>query len=103
MNTHNIRNASQNTSRTASFTLAHSHSQSLSSSTPATLAGLSDQQKRMMEEKRKAALAKKVSQSQGTAQQPVNLPTELKKVNSSSVFYKPAPFGTSKIVKGACV
>jgi len=102
MNTHNIRHAaSQNTTRTASSTSAHS--QPLSSSTPATLAGLSEQQKRMMEEKRKAALAKKVSHSQGTTQQPLNLPSELKKVNSSSVFYQPAPFGTSKIVKGTCV
>merc|ERR1719209_2640784 len=48
MNTHNIRHAaSQNTSRTVSSTSAHSLP--LSSSTPATLAGLSDQQKRMKE------------------------------------------------------
>jgi len=104
MNTHNIRPiTSQSASRVAP-TSSHSQtlSSSLHSSTPvSTSAVLSEQQKRMMEEKRKAALAKKMSQATPI---PVNLPTELRKMNSTSNFYQAQPSTTApaRIVKGAC-
>jgi len=71
--------------------------------TPASSATLSDQQKRLMEEKRKAALAKKLSQSQ-PAPTPITLPPEMRKANNTSNFYQPSPFstGASKPIKGTC-
>jgi len=64
--------------------------------TPANSSTLSDQQKRLMEEKKKAAMAKKFSQSQ-----PVVLPPEIRKANNTTNFYQPSPFSTN-VVKGSC-
>jgi len=71
--------------------------------TPASSSTLSQQQKRLMEEKRKAALAKKQSQTQ-PAPIPVSLPPDMRKANNSSNFYQPSPFNTNapKVVKGTC-
>merc|ERR1719369_2393075 len=56
----------------------------------------------MMEEKRKAALAKKLSQQVPTPS--VSVPTELRVANNTQNFYNPSPFstGTPKVVKGSC-
>eukprot|EP00092_Neocalanus_flemingeri_P016312 GFUD01017657.1.p1 GENE.GFUD01017657.1~~GFUD01017657.1.p1 ORF type:complete len:811 (-),score=228.30 GFUD01017657.1:63-2438(-) len=64
---------------------------------------LSEQQKRLMDEKRKAALAKKQSQTQPTPV-PVSLPPEMRKSNNTSNFYQPSPAfsGAPKVVKGSC-
>jgi len=68
---------------------------------PVNTATLSDQQKRLMEDKRKAALAKKLSQTQPPPA-PVSLPAELRKANNTSNFYQPSPFSTGPTVKGTC-
>jgi len=58
---------------------------------------LSENQKRLMEEKRRAALAKKQSINQTAT---VHIPTDLRKATSTSNFYSSCP---PKTIKGNCV